>query len=110
MQAPASNLEHVQCLIDCLQDDFSKSEFDIGRTDVLQHHIYTNDHPPHFEQLRRHLTTQLLIIDKQVEEMLAHDVIKPAASPWCSKVMMVKKRDGTICFCINYHKTNDLIK
>jgi len=121
--------QHVQCLIERLPDDltaeqraraeefiksrshvFSKSEFDIGRTDVLRHRIETGDHAPHFEQLRRHPTTQLPVIDRHVEEMLQHDVIEPAASPWCSNVVMVWKRDGTMRFCVDYHKTNQLIK
>jgi len=126
---PTSEDEHVQCLIDKLLDDltpdqrtratqfiranahlFSKSEFDIGRTDVLKHRIDTEDRPPHYEPLRRHPTSQLPLIDQHVEAMLRHDVIEPAASPWCSNVVMVKKRDGTMRFCVDYRKTNDLIK
>jgi len=42
--------------------------------------------------------------------MLRHDVIEPAASPWCSNVVMVKKKDGSMRFCIDYRKTNELIK
>ena len=121
--------EHVQCLIDRPLDDltveqraragqliksrshvFSRSEFDIGRTDVLRHRIETGDSAPHFEQLQRHPTAQLPVIDRHVEEMLQHDVIEPAASPWCSNVVMVKKRDGTMRFCVDYRKTNQLIK
>ena len=121
--------EHIRCLIERLSDDltaeqrvraeefiksrmhvFSKSEFDIGRTDVLHHRIDTGDNAPHYERLRRHPTTQLPMIDQHVEQMLQHDVIEPAASPWCSNVVMVKRRDGSMRFCIDYRKTNELIK
>jgi len=124
-----SDCSHVQCLIDGLPDHltpekrvmaerfirsraniFSRSEFDIGRTDILKHRIDTGDNPPHYERLRRHPTTQLPLIDAHVEEMLKHDVIEPAASPWCSNVVMVKKKDGSMRFCIDYRKTNELIK
>jgi len=64
----------------------------------------------HFEQLWCHPTTQLPVIDKHVEEMLVHDIIKPAVPPWCSNMLMVKKWDCTMCFCIDYRKANDLIK
>jgi len=106
-----AQFEHVKCLIDRLPDDlthsqrskaeefiksrahvFSKSEFDIGRTDVLQHRIDTEGRPPHYEPLRRHPNSQLPDIDQHVEAMIQHDVIEPAASPWCSNVVMVKKR------------------
>jgi len=124
-----SDCSHVQCLIDGLPDHltpeqramaekfirtraniFSRSEFDIGRTDILKHRIDTGDNPPHYERLRRHPTTQLPVIDAHVEDMLKHDVIEPAASPWCSSVVMVKKKDGSMRFCIDYRKTNELIK
>jgi len=42
--------------------------------------------------------------------MLSHDVIEPAASPWCLNVVMVRKKDGSMRFCIDYRKTNNLIK
>jgi len=72
---------------------FSRSEFDIGRTDILKHRIDTGNNPPHYERLRWHPTSQLPQIDAHVEGMLCHDVIEPAASPWCSNVVMVKKKD-----------------
>jgi len=37
-------------------------------------------------------------------------VIEPATSPWCSNVVMVKKKDSSMRFCIDYRKTNELIK
>ena len=98
---------HAEEFIGSRSQVFSKSEFDISRTDVFHHHIDTGDNVPHFERLRRHPTCQLPVIDDHVEGMLRHDVIEPAASPWCSNVVMVKK---TMRFCIDYRKTNDLIK
>jgi len=50
------------------------------------------------------------VINAHVEEMLKHDVIEPAASPWSSNVVMVKKKDGSMRFCIDYRKTNELIR
>jgi len=103
---------HIQCLLDGLPDDltdkqharaaafiqsrssvFSRSEYDIGRTRIILHRIDTGDNTPYFEQLRRHPTTQLPMIDEHVEHMLVHDVIEPAALPWCSNVLMVRKQD-----------------
>ena len=118
--------EHVQCLVDGLPKDltkrqhqlaegfirsrvhsFSKADFDIGWTDIIKHHIDTGNNHPHYERLHRHPTSQLTMIDEQVEDMLRHDIIEPAASPWCSNVVMVCKKDGEIHFCIDYRKVND---
>ena len=81
-----TDCSHVQCLVDGLPDHltsgemaerfirsraniFSRSEFDIGRTDIFKHRIDMGDNPPHYERLRRHPTTQLPLIDAHVEEM-----------------------------------------
>jgi len=128
-ESSTTDCSHVQCLIDGLPqvltpeqwttaenfirshaNIFSRSEFDIGRTDIVKHRIDTGDNPPHYECLRRHPTSHLSQIDAHVEEMLKHDVIKPAVSLWCSNVVMVKKKDGSMRFCIHYRKTNELIK
>ncbi len=30
-----------------------------------------------------------------------------STGPWCSPIVLVRKKDGTICFCVEYHKLND---
>ena len=43
---------------------------------------------------------------EQVQEML-RDVVWPSSSPWASPVVMVKKKDNTIRFCVDFRKVND---
>ena len=90
------------------RDVFSKSEFDLGRCDQVQHRIDTGGHRPFKEQLRRHPQVHLDFIDQRVNEMLEANVIEPCASPWSSNVVLAKKADGSLRFCIDYRKLNDV--
>ena len=94
-----------------LQDNrgvFSTSEFDLGRTKLVQHKIDTGTNRPFKQQLRRHPMAYLPVIDEHVDKMLANDICEPSVSPWASNVVLVKKSDGTLRFCVDYRQLNNL--
>lgn len=73
---------------------------------MVEHCIDTGDRRPIRQQLRRHPLAHLEVIDDKVEEMIRHDIIEPAASPWTSNVVLVKKKDGSYRFCVDYRQLN----
>ena len=74
----------------------------MGHTSLVEHSIDTGDSRPIRQGLRRHPVAHLDIIDQQVDEMMRHDLVEPAASPWSSNVVMVRKKDGSFRLCGDY--------
>ena len=44
--------------------------------------------------------------EAEVQKMLKDDVIEPSSSPWASPIVLVKKKDGSLQYCIDYQKLN----
>ncbi|GFU78523.1 retrovirus-related Pol polyprotein from transposon 412 [Trichonephila clavipes] len=83
---------------------------DIGHTTVTQHRIDTADHPP-IKQHPRHLPfAKQEEVGTLLREMQENDIIEPSSSPWASPIVLVRKKDGSTRFCVDYRKLNDVTK
>ena len=87
-------------------DVFSVDENDLGRTNLIKHHIDTGDAKPVRQPLRRFPPAHVEAISGHVDNLLKQGTIEPASSPWASNVVLAKKRDGTLRCCIDYRQLN----
>ncbi|KAE8976088.1 hypothetical protein PF005_g25356 [Phytophthora fragariae] len=68
----------------------------------VQNHINTGDTAPIMLRRRRHAVTEKAVIDKEVDSVLATDVIEEGKGAWGFPVVLVKKKDGSVRLCIDY--------
>ena len=98
----------VAALLASFADVFSSTKGDIGRTGAVKHSIDTGDASPIRQRARRlpiHLRANA---ENEVQKMLSCGVIEPSSSPWASPVVLVKKKDGSTRFCVDYRKLNQV--
>nr|GFA83525.1 putative reverse transcriptase domain-containing protein [Tanacetum cinerariifolium] len=46
---------------------------------------------------------ELKELKDQLQELLERGFIRPSVSPWGAPVLFVKKKDGSMRLCIDYH-------
>ena len=100
-----SEQEQLQKLVSSFQTVFAKVDAPLGRTSIVKHNIPTSGLPI-WQPLRRLPHALKPVVDNEVQKMLSQGVIRKSSSPWCSPVVMVKKKDGSWRLCVDYRKVN----
>lgn len=90
------------------QEAFAKSKTDLGRCSLVKHRINTKDATPVRQPLRRTPKAFEGEEEKYLQDQLQAGVITPSKSSWASPVVLVRKKDQSVRWCIDYRKVNDL--
>jgi len=105
--------EQKRQLVEILQrysDVFSKGELDLEEMPLAKHRIDTGDARPLRQTLRRQPFHLLEKIDEHVQDMLKAGVIEPSNSPWTSNIVVVKKKDDSLRYCVDYRRLNSVAR
>ena len=89
-------------------DIFADGQVDMGRTDLARHTIDTGLEPPVLQAPRCIPLAQREDAKRLTDEMLQADTIRPSRNPWVSPIVLVKKKNGSLRFCVDYMKLNKI--
>ncbi len=76
-------------------------------TNTIEHEIPMTGRPVRIP-LRRVAPGQRKIVEDKALKMEKEGMIAKSVGPWCSPIVLVRKKDGTICFCVDYRKLKDV--
>ena len=107
---PQEQAEQARSLLKEYHDIFSLEKHDMGHTNATKHKIVLKDPDtlPFKECFRRIPPPQLDEVREHLKLMLDAGVIWPSNSQWCNAVVLVRKKDGSLRFCIDFRKLNSL--
>ena len=89
-------------------DVFATIDFDLGNFTAIEHAIDTKDAKSIKQHMRR---TPACFVDEEeshLKKMLDAGVIKESVSEWASSPVLIRKRDGSVRWCIDYRALNDV--
>ena len=89
---------------------FSLSKTDLGRAEMIKPSIDTGNAMPVSHQPRRMSTKQKREAGNLVDYMLDDGVVSTFKSPWSSFIVLVKKKDGSVRFCVDCRALNNCTK
>ncbi|XP_060552007.1 uncharacterized protein LOC132713429 [Ruditapes philippinarum] len=86
---------------------FSSGPTDLGSTDLVEHEINLTDPTPFKDPYRRIPPGMFEEVREHLRDMISAGAIRESKSPFSSNVVLVRKKDGSLRFCIDYRKLNN---
>jgi hypothetical protein len=103
-----SDLHTLRRIIKQRQNAWSMHDLDLGHTKLNQHYIRLTSDVPFKEAPRRVPPAMVEEVRQHLKEMLDLGVIRKSESAYSSGVVLVRKKDGRIRFCIDLRRLNNL--
>ena len=100
------NQQAVHDLMVEYQHLFTLNDLELGCTSQVKHSIKLDDNKPFKDCYRRIPPQQFEEVRNHLQDMLKVGAIRKSTSPWASPVILVRKKDGSLRFCIDLRKLN----
>ena len=100
------NAVAVRELVLAYHDVFALEINELGCTSAIKHEIRIENDEPFKEQFWCIPPLLLEEVCASLRDMLEAGAIHPSQSPWCNAVILVWKKDGTLCFCMDFRCLN----
>jgi len=105
--------QDIDCLVHLLQEfhhAFGLEEGERGETDLISIEIDTGNAAPKHQPNHRTPLAAREEISRQLLQMQEQGVICPSSSPWVGPVVLARKKDGSLRFCVDYRGINSVTK
>ena len=89
---------------------FAPTTGPVTRTKLAAHEIDTGNAFPIRQKLRRLPLAQQDSATNEINKMLKEDIIEPSDSPWAAPIVLVRKKDGSMRFCVDYRRLNSVTR
>ena len=89
------------------EDCFAPNPMAPGTTDKVTHSIDTGNATPIKAHPARMSPPEQEVVKKTIDGMMEAGVIRPSRSPWSSRIVLARKKDGSPRFCVDYRRLND---
>ena len=96
----------VRELVLAYHDVFALESNELGCTSAIEHEIRIEIDEPFKERFQGIPLPLLEEVCASLGDMLEAGVIHPSQSPWCNAVILVRKEDGTLRFCMDFRHLN----
>ena len=106
--SPASpeDINKVKDVLSGYPNAFSRSDHDLGHSTIITHKIPLSDQQPFRERYRRIPPAMYDEVREHLKLMHESGVIRESFSPYASPIVLVRKKDGSLRFCIDFRKLN----
>ena len=85
---------------------FALNDLELGKTSKVKHEIRLNNPVPFKDRYGRIPAHKFDEVQSHLQDMLKVGEIQKSVSPWASPVVLVRKKDGSLSFCIDLCKLN----